>query len=230
MSNIRSDLSGIYQIMNLVNNKIYIGSTNNLINRKDNHFSELKRNAHRNEHLQRAVNKYGIDNFEFKIVEKCVINELNEREGFWCNQLNTYNDEYGYNIAIVNPNGLHIMAENTKLKLSINHTGMKRSEATKEKQRKAKLGKSLGLSHKEKITPYLIHGFHNEEHRIKVQQSRQRVVLQYDLNDNFIQEFESIKKADDFLSTGKRNNISNCCLGKQKSCCGFKWKYKNGNK
>jgi group I intron endonuclease len=222
--------SGIYKITNIINGKMYIGSTNNLSNRKDNHFSELKRNTHPNKFLQRSVNKYGMENFKFEIIEHCLLEELNIKEGYWCGQLNTYNDKYGYNLIIVNLDGVHIMPENIKEKLRIINTGKKHSEATKEKQRVAKVGKSFDILHKEKITPYLIHGFHNEGHKIKFQKARQRSVLQYDLNDVFIQEFESIKKADDFLSTGKRNNISNCCLGKQKSCCGFKWRYKNGNK
>ena len=40
--------SGIYEIKNLVNNKFYIGSTKNFINRKRKHFSELKTNKHGN--------------------------------------------------------------------------------------------------------------------------------------------------------------------------------------
>jgi group I intron endonuclease len=229
MGNIKID-SGIYKITNIINGKMYVGSTNNLANRKDNHFSELKRNVHPNRFLQRAVNKYGMENFKFEIIEHCLLKELNIKEGYWCSLLNTYNDKYGYNLIIVNLDGVHIMPKEIKEKLRIINTGKKHSEITKERQRNAKLGKSFALSHKEKITPYLIHGFHNKEHRSKLQKARQRSVLQYDLNNNFIQEFESIKKADDFLSLGKRNNISNCCLGKQKTCCGSKWKYKYENK
>lgn len=36
--------SGIYQIINLVNNKIYIGSSNKLSERKIRHFYKLRKN------------------------------------------------------------------------------------------------------------------------------------------------------------------------------------------
>ena len=53
--------SGIYQIRNLVNGKIYVGSSVNLETRKTPHYWELENNRHNNQHLQRAYNKYGLD-------------------------------------------------------------------------------------------------------------------------------------------------------------------------
>lgn len=51
-------------------------------------------------------------------------------------------------------------------------------------------------------------------------------ILQYDLNDNFIQEWESATNVKNEL--GFNNSaITNCCKGKIKSSYGFKWKYKN---
>ena len=47
-------------------------------------------------------------------------------------------------------------------------------------------------------------------------------VIQLDLNDNVLNEFESIKQAGQ--ETGvSRSNISSCCNGKLKSAGGFKW-------
>ena len=62
-------LSGIYAIINKVNNKIYIGSSKNIYNRKAQHYSELRGNYHENKFLQRSWNKYGENNFEFRVIE-----------------------------------------------------------------------------------------------------------------------------------------------------------------
>lgn len=50
-------------------------------------------------------------------------------------------------------------------------------------------------------------------------------VLQYDLNNKFIQEWESIKKAENYYNISK-NTISQCCKKLQKTAGGFIWKYK----
>jgi group I intron endonuclease len=61
-------LSCIYEIRNLVNNKIYIGSTNNLMYRQNYHLSHLRSNTHYNPLLQGAWNKYGEDNFQIDVL------------------------------------------------------------------------------------------------------------------------------------------------------------------
>jgi hypothetical protein len=57
-------------------------------------------------------------------------------------------------------------------------------------------------------------------------------VLQYDLKDNFIKEWESKGQAAEWVKeqTGKTSNlvsqIKDCILGRQKTAFGYKWKYK----
>lgn len=69
-------LYGIYGIKNLINNKVYVGKTiNNFGDRRDCHYAALNGNYHHNQHLQRAWNKYGIENFEFFIIFNCINNE-----------------------------------------------------------------------------------------------------------------------------------------------------------
>jgi group I intron endonuclease len=61
----------IYSIQNKVNGKCYIGSTNNLKRRWAEHKATLRGNKHHSFILQRAWNKYGEDNFKFKLLLIC---------------------------------------------------------------------------------------------------------------------------------------------------------------
>ena len=89
--------SGIYQIRNLVNDKIYIGSTENLLIRKKYHFYTLKKLIHRNNKLQNSYNKYGKENFIFEVIEFVEdTDKLLEIEQYWIDKLNIV--EKGYNI------------------------------------------------------------------------------------------------------------------------------------
>ena len=68
---------GVYKIINTRTGKFYIGSTKNAKIRKKTHFSELRRNIHHCDHLQKAFNKE-IDKgiFEFRMFIFCKESEL----------------------------------------------------------------------------------------------------------------------------------------------------------
>ena len=74
---------GIYSITNLVNNKVYVGSSTNINHRFITHKSRLRNNIHCNKHLQNAWNKYGEENFKFEVIEECEEDKLTEREQYW---------------------------------------------------------------------------------------------------------------------------------------------------
>ncbi len=74
---------GIYKIENIINNKFYIGSSLDIGYRFKAHIRALKHNIHKNKHLQNAVNKYGITNFTFTIIEECNNTELMVREQYY---------------------------------------------------------------------------------------------------------------------------------------------------
>lgn len=77
------DKIGVYQIRNIIDNKIYIGSSSNLYKRKKQHFSDLLSNRHENKYLQNAYNKYGLKNFVFEIIEICNENIKYRIEQYW---------------------------------------------------------------------------------------------------------------------------------------------------
>lgn len=72
--------SGIYQILNTINNRCYIGSAVNLKKRFIHHQCMLNNKRHPNKYLQKAWNKYGCDSFSFTILFYCVKEDLIQRE------------------------------------------------------------------------------------------------------------------------------------------------------
>lgn len=95
-----------YSITNTLNNKKYCGITKDPTVRWQKHRRELKNNCHHSIKLQNAVNKYGLDNFSFQIVEEkefdCITEAFLYEEIFIKN-----NDSYlnGYNMT---PGGLGV--------------------------------------------------------------------------------------------------------------------------
>lgn len=107
----------IYAIKNVVNNKIYIGSTKNMKYRKYKHFYQLKRGIHGNVYLQKSYIKYGKDKFHFYLVEECLPQHRKEREIYWITYYNTQDKNLGYNIYEPNGDKFKCSVE-TKNKLS----------------------------------------------------------------------------------------------------------------
>lgn len=89
--------SGVYAIVCKTNGKMYVGSSQNLIMRKTQHISELRKCKHGNDNLQRDFNNYGEQSFRFLIIERCYVTDLEEREQYYIDLYNSI--ENGYNIA-----------------------------------------------------------------------------------------------------------------------------------
>lgn len=209
--------SGIYTITNLVDNKVYIGYALMFNTRKSDHWDKLKRNKHKNIYLQRAWNKYGEDNFSFEILEECEKQFLASLEHYWCTILDTHNPERGYNIRKTHPYSRVIVSEETKLKMSLLYKGKKLPKLTHEKIWKTRNenGWVMSQEHKEKI------GKANKGRKYKSKKAKK--VLQLDLDDNVIKEWESLTEA----IRNNKGDIWACIKGIQKTTIKkFKWKYK----
>lgn len=74
----------IYKIINLVNNKFYVGSTTNTRERFRTHRNRLRNNKHHASHLQAAWNKYGESSFVFHVIQQVPEGEsLQAAEDVW---------------------------------------------------------------------------------------------------------------------------------------------------
>lgn len=85
--------SGIYKITNLLNQKVYIGQSVNVVRRLNEH----KRMKDLTQKIDQAIEESRPENFKFEIVEICDVSLLNERERYW---INFYDCVYpkGYNM------------------------------------------------------------------------------------------------------------------------------------
>lgn len=88
----------IYKITNLTNQKSYIGlTTRNIKARWGEHIYKASPTA--NQYIDRAINKYGKDNFTIEIIEDNINDEiLGKREQYWIKYYDTYNN--GYNLTM----------------------------------------------------------------------------------------------------------------------------------
>ncbi len=158
--------SGIYQILNTVNDIRYIGSAENFKYRWAVHRSDFKRGKN-SAHLQNAYNKYGEENFVFSVIEYVENKEdLVPREQHY---IDLYDFGRLYNINPIAGSRLGSKAtEETRKKMSkakkgwvgywlgkkrspetikkisIANKGKKRSEETKKKIGQAVRGKTKG--------------------------------------------------------------------------------------
>jgi group I intron endonuclease len=88
----------IYKIINVINNKFYVGSAVDFEKRKARHLWRLRRGDHANKHLQAAWQKYGEKAFVFAVVQTVAEHEdLLAMENTWL--FEHVGKDYCYNIA-----------------------------------------------------------------------------------------------------------------------------------
>ncbi len=146
----------IYAIISLVDNKMYIGSTNDHCQRMRRHKSDLLLNKHHSILLQRHVNKYGFDVLKFLVLEYVE----NESELIKTEQqyLDLHNPEF--NILKIADRPINITrSKETRNKISKSLLGYKHSDKTK---------KLMSLSQKNRT----VYCKHTEETKRKMSEVR----------------------------------------------------------
>jgi hypothetical protein len=85
---------GIYCIKNIVNNKVYIGSSKDIHKRISAHKMSLGKDSHHSLKLQRSYNKHRKDCFIFDILEICYNQDLETKEKEWITFFDSYKNGY----------------------------------------------------------------------------------------------------------------------------------------
>ena len=222
----RKKTSGIYKIINKVNGKYYVGSSNDIKGRWCQHKGQLNNNKHSNPHLQYAWNKYGKDNFEFIIVEETPQNKLMEQ-----NYLDIAKTEkhkcYNSSFVVDNPPILNELQNKIKgERISIALKKIWESQELRERKRQM-------------VTLY----FSNKENRKKDSEAIKLIrsdpiigpkmsnAIRESRKDKMIYKFQNLKTKEIFegLQLDFRNkykvdsgNLSAVILGKRKSVSGWK--------
>jgi group I intron endonuclease len=163
MSTQRVPLCGIYVIINTVNQKRYIGNSANIQVRWNYHKSHLARGAHENDHFQKAYNKYGVEKFEYCIIQECENDPyiLDEFEKYYIAMYQTRNPQFGYNKTgggrgcyapaeeslkkMRSPRKNWVFTDEMRRKLSERMTGKKDTPEMIEKKRQRAIGNKWGL-------------------------------------------------------------------------------------
>lgn len=215
----------VYKIENKITGKVYIGSTVNFKRRKSEHFGELKRKTHHSSKMQVDYDRYGEKSFKMSVIEECEEDIRLNREQYY---IDLYDAAHkGYNTSesafynTVRPN-IDISGENNPF------YGKHHSEETKRHLRdiwgKTREERS-GWKHKAETIKKM------SEKSSKSKNANATHVLQYDLDGNFLKEWDCIADIVGFYGMSGSSHVSNCCkrnVGRTEKFCrakGFIWRY-----
>ena len=211
----------IYKITNDINDKVYIGKTEfDIEKRFQEHCRDSLKDRNEKRPLYNAMNKYGIEHFKIEEIEQC--NDIENREKYWIEYYDSYNN--GYN-ATLGGDGKTLI--NYDLVVEKFKKGMTITEISNE------LHHDIGQLSKILKTKGITSG------EIKEQSKTQRKSLIM-LDKKTLQEiksFNSVAEAaqyciDNQLSKDTINgisaHISQCCNGIRKTAYKYKWKYIGG--
>lgn len=120
MSKSANPICGIYKIENMVNGKVYIGQSDDIQRRIKTHKNDLSKGKHSNTHLQRSVDKYGLENFSFDIVCICNEDELDEKEIFYIKSFDSFVNGYNQTEGGGGNRG-YVVSEESKEKMRASH-------------------------------------------------------------------------------------------------------------
>lgn len=138
--------------------RYYVGSTVSFDDRKESHLISLRNNKHHSVKLQNHVNKYGIEDIYFEILEECEKENLIEREQHFIDTLTPYfntskiagsslaglikTEEWGRNISNAKK-GKSTATDYTRQRLKETHTNKTVSEETRQKLREGYRGTGM---------------------------------------------------------------------------------------
>lgn len=208
----------IYQIINDINNKIYIGKTEFSIDKRfKEHCSDAFKERNEKRPLYSAMRKYGIEHFHIELIEETDFPE--EREKYWIEQKQSF--KKGYNATLGGDGKKYldydlIIASYKEIK-SIKDTAI-----------------SLGISSDSVSNVLRANNISIITSSEVIQKKYGKVVNMYDLQNTFLKTFPSVNAAAKYMvennltgckMTTIKQHITEVCMGKRKTAAKFKWKY-----
>jgi len=206
----------IYTITNKIDNKTYVGQTVRELETRWKDHLKIGSNCR---YLKSAINKYGVDNFEFQLVSITFVNRLNDMEIQYIEKYNCLAPN-GYNLRRGGNSGTH----HSETEQRISDTLKMRYENGLTPP-SSHLGKPHSEIHKKKISECLKGRRLSQETINKISLSRRKnKIIQFDIEGNRLNSFDSCKEAAEYIGT-TRANINHSCTGKAKTAKGYVWKY-----
>ena len=204
---------GIYKITNLVNNKIYIGQSINIKRRFEEHHYKpfYQKGDEYNIPLYRAIRKYGVDNFNFEVIEECLPEELNDKEQYWIQYYNSYiQNNCGYNLTYGGDGRATILHEKI-----LNLWDNKKSISVIAKE--LEICKASVINH---LEGYINYSSDEAKKRGYELLKTDKKVKLYDLKLNLLNSFNNPEEAAKSLNVTV-DSIKNCCQHRTHSCKGY---------
>jgi group I intron endonuclease len=205
----------IYRIINKITKQNYVGQTRQDLCER---WSQHKKKQSNCRYLKAAFNKYGIENFEFKLICICFDNDLNKFEIDYIKK---------YNSLI--PNGYNLRAGGECGGRHNEETKRKISETLKNKINVIFSKPQLGKLHTEEVKQKISNSLKGKKIKPESIEKRSQTVIKFivykiDISSgNIIEKFNGYSEAAKSVGT-KKNAIWNACNGKTKKCKGFIWK------
>jgi group I intron endonuclease len=165
-------LSGIYAIIHRDSGKRYIGSAANIEKRFRDHKWMVGRGAHHSRHFQSAVNKYGLESFDFVVLEYVSNKDLLiQTEQRYLDEFRSADPTYGFNMSPAAGSTLGIRcSEERRKKIGDANRGKKRCPEFIERVREIQVGRKATEETRARLSSY-------QRSRIRTQEEIDRVRL-----------------------------------------------------
>lgn len=215
---------GIYKITNTINNKSYIGQSCNIEERWKRH-----KYAKDNFAIHLAIQKYGIVNFSFSILEECSKEQLNDKEIYWIEYYNSIED--GYNMISGGSNGAGYAKGIKVQQYDLNGFFIKEYDSASQAADETKVCHSdicrccrKEIAHAGKFQ-WKYKESDKQIYPVNIDKlSIQKEINQYDLQGNLIKIYPSLAEAERITGI-RKSTICNVCKGKGKTAGGYRWSY-----
>lgn len=201
---------------------MYIGCTKDYNARINSHL-KYDRLRYSNSWFYRWLNKqiaFEIP-FFYEILEICTEDNYKEREIFWIKHAKENSMPIKNMTDGGDGNNNQFFSKESREKMRIANTGRKHSEESKQLMREKALGKIVSKETREKLRLHFTGVPCLESTKLLFSKK----TLQFDLNNIFIKEFNSLTEASEYLDC-RKSSLANAMKKKIPKFKGYIWKYK----